>query len=248
MFDVWLDEDYLIDTEGTSDGTQSKYYADGFWYKTNNEGREDIVEYLVSKMLTFTDLPDDAYVVYERGLLNGHAACRSRSFFSPDESFTTLERLHANVTGQPLHEKIRMTGIDASVEYVLRFFDDVIGLDLSEYFKRVFTADYISLNEDRHFHNLGVIREHDGKFRPAPIFDNGKSLLNANPSVDRSLPISENVKRVTARPFSGSHRETFEKFGKGFDLNREYALQWLDTEEPSFYRDVLIHQIKTVKL
>ena len=180
-FEIQLTEDYLVDTEGTSDGTQSKYFSDGYWYKTNNEGREDLVEYLTSKMLTFTNLPKDTFVIYERGLLNGSAACRSKTFLSPDETFTTLERMHNNVTGQPLHEKIRMMNIDDSVDYVISFFKEIIDLDLSEYFKRVFTVDYITLNEDRHFHNLGVIMSNDGKYRPAPIFDNGKSLLNANP-------------------------------------------------------------------
>lgn len=49
-FDVKLTEDFLIDTEGTSDGAQCKSFSEGFWYKTNNEGQEDLVEYLVSKM------------------------------------------------------------------------------------------------------------------------------------------------------------------------------------------------------
>lgn len=247
-FDVKLTEDFLINTEGTSDGTQCKYFSEGFWYKTNNEGKEDLVEYLVSKMLSFTDLPKDAFVSYERGLLNGKAACRSKTFLSPDETFTTLERMHGNITGEPLYIKIRTMKIDESVDYVLKFFMDIIGLDLSEYFSRVFTADYITLNEDRHFHNLGVIMSYDGKYRPAPIFDNGKSLLNVNSSINRSLPISENVKRVVARPFSGSHRKMYEKFGKGFNLDKDGALKWLYTEEHSFHRDVLIYQIENIDL
>lgn len=49
-----------------------------------------------------------------------------------------------NITGQRLHETIRlMKGIEESAKYVLDFFKDIIGLDLSSYFSRVFTADYI---------------------------------------------------------------------------------------------------------
>ena len=95
-----------------------------------------------------------------------------------------------NITGQRLHETIRlMKGIEESAKYVLDFFKDIIGLDLSSYFSRVFTADYITLNEDRHFHNLGVIMSMNGEYRSAPIFDNGKSLLNTNPSINYRLPI-----------------------------------------------------------
>lgn len=247
-FDIRLTDDYLVDTDGTSDGTQMKYFSDGYWYKTNNEGEEDIVEYLVSKLLTFTDMPKDEYVVYERGLVNGKRACRSKTFINPDETFVTLDRMHVNITGQRLHEAIRlMKGIEESAKYVLDFFKNVINVDLSKYFSRVFTTDYITLNEDRHFHNLGVIMSMDGKYRPAPIFDNGKSLLNANPSMKYKLPIAENVKRVVARPFSGSHKRTFEYFGKGFNLDIEATLAWLETQENSFYKQVLKYQLKNIE-
>lgn len=247
-FDIRLTDDYLVDTDGTSDGTQMKYFSDGYWYKTNNEGEEDIVEYLVSKLLTFTDMPKDEYVVYERGLVNGKRACRSKTFINPDETFVTLDRMHVNITGQRLHEAIRlMKGIEESAKYVLDFFKNVINVDLSKYFSRVFTADYITLNEDRHFHNLGVIMSMDGKYRPAPIFDNGKSLLNTNSSLNHKLPIAENVKRVVARPFSGSHKRTFEYFGKGFNLDIEAALAWLETQENSFYKEVLKYQLKNIE-
>lgn len=244
-FDIRLMDDYLVDTDGTSDGTQMKYFSDGYWYKTNNEGEEDIVEYLVSKLLSFTDIPKEEYVLYERGLVNGKRACRSKAFITPDETFVTLDRMHVNITGQRLHEAIRlMKGIEESAKYVLDFFKDVIGLDLSSYFSRVFTADYITLNEDRHFHNLGVIMSVDGEYRPAPIFDNGKSLLNTNPSINYRLPIEENVKRVTARPFSGSHKRMVEYFGKGFNLDKKSAIAWLEMEEDSFYKEVLLYQLK----
>ncbi len=247
-FDIRLTDDYLVDTDGTSDGTQMKYFSDGYWYKTNNEGEEDIVEYLVSKLLTFTDMPKDEYVVYERGLVNGKRTCRSKTFINPDETFVTLDRMHVNITGQRLHEAIRlMKGIEESAKYVLDFFKNVINVDLFEYFSRVFMADYITLNEDRHFHNLGVIMSMDGKYRPAPIFDNGKSLLNANSSTNYKLPIAENVKRVVARPFSGSHKRTFEYFGKGFNLDIEAALAWLETQENSFYKQVLKYQLKNIE-
>lgn len=248
-FNVNFTDDLLVDTEGTSDGTQCKYYSGGYWYKTNNEGEEDLVEYLVSKLLTFSDLPKDSYVIYERGILNGKKACRSKSFLSPEETFTTLERMHQNIVGTPLHKAIVGKELEESIQYVLDFVKYAAdGLDLTDYFSKVFTADYITLNEDRHFHNLGIIMLADGRYKPAPIFDNGKSLLNANSSIKHGASIAENVKRVSARPFSGSHKKTFEYFGQGFRLDREGAIKWLKTEEESLYRDVLLYQLENVKL
>lgn len=83
----------------------------------------------------------------------------------------------------------------------------------------------------------------DASYRPAPIFDNGKSLLCGNDSVREQLPISENVKRVVARPFGGTHEKIFQYFGKGFDLDVHKAIQWLQQQEKTFQREVLLYQL-----
>jgi len=247
MFNVKIPEDFLVDTEGTSDGVQLKFFKDGYWYKEDNEGCEGEVEYLVSKLLTFSTLKPEEYVVYEQGRINGKYGCRSKTFLTAVQSFVTLERLHGNVTGIPLFEKIKeFKGIDSSAPYVIDFCKQTVGLDLTDYFRKVFTLDYITLNEDRHFHNLGIIMDADGSYKPAPIFDNGKSLLNGNASVNRDLPMEENVKRVVARPFSGLHKTAYEYFGKGFGLDVPKALQWLKTEPESFYKQVLLYRLNEI--
>ncbi len=248
MFDIKLKDDLLVDTEGTSDGTQCKYYENGYWYKTDNEGAEGVVEYLVSKLLTFSDLPIDSYVLYEQGRINGKRGCRSKTFFGKGEAFVTLERMHQNVSGQPLFESMKLRRMEDAIEYVLRFFEDIAHINLFEYFQRVFTLDYISLNEDRHFHNLGIIMDSKGGYRAAPIFDNGKSLLNANPSINFKHSIEENVKKVTARPFSGSHERMFHYFGAGFHLDINGAISWLESEADSFYKEVLFYQLTHTEL
>jgi hypothetical protein len=249
MFDIKISNDFLVDTDGTSDGTQLKFFKDGFWYKEDNEGREGVVEYLVSKLLTFSNLNAQDYLVYEYGKINGKSGCRSKTFINSEEAFVTLERMHSNVTGVPLFKKIKkykQYGVGEAATYVINFFNDLIDLDLTEYFKKVFTLDYIVLNEDRHFHNLGIIMNADGSYRTAPIFDNGKSLLNCNLSVNRDLPIEENFNRVVARPFSGSHKAMKDYFGKGFELDLNKIFLWLNNEPDSYYKKVLLTRLQTV--
>lgn len=244
MFNIKISDDFLVDTDGTSDGTQLKFFKDGYWYKEDNEGCEGEVEYLVSKLLTFSNLKPDEYLVYEKGKINGKDGCRSKTFLSPTASFITLERLHGNVMGVPLFEKIKeFNEINGAATYVINFCKKTVGLDLNDYFKKVFTLDYIVLNEDRHFHNLGIIMSNDGSYRTAPIFDNGKSLLNCNPSINRKMSIEENVQRVVARPFSGSHSKTYEYFGKGFDIDVPKALEWLKSESDSYFKQILLFKL-----
>ncbi len=247
MFDIKIGEEFLVDTQGTSDGTQLKYFHEGYWYKEDNVEREGEVEYLVSQLLNFSDLRPNEYVIYEQGKINGRKGCRSKNFLGADESFITLERLYTNVAGVPLYEAIKgYSDIQNRVAFVLRFVKEVTGLDLFDYFKKVFTLDYIILNEDRHFHNLGIIMDGEGNYRSAPIFDNGKSLLNGNSSRNHHLSVSENVKKVTARPFGGSHRAVYEYFGKGFCLNVPSAFAWLANEKDSPYKKVLEFQLHEV--
>lgn len=248
MFDVRIGKEFLVDTDGTSDGTQLKYFHDGFWYKEDSAEREGIVEYYVSRLLSFSTLNEKDYVEYEYGKINGKGGCRSKNFLKDDESFITLERLHTNVEGRSVVDAFKpIRTMEKRIDYVLDFVNKVVGLDLYNYFKNVFTLDYITLNEDRHFHNLGIIMDGNQLYRAAPIFDNGKSLLNDNTSRNLNLPISENVTRVVARPFSGLHEAMYRYFGKGFNVDIQSALLWLKDEENNLYKRVLDYRLKTIE-
>ena len=246
MFDIRIDNEFMVLQQGTSEGTQEKYYKDGYWYKLDQNGREGLAEYLTSKLLCFSDLPKESYILYEQGFINGRPGCRSKNYLGPNEEFVTLYRLYYNEFGQNLAEVTsKMHNMEDRIDYVLRFVSESCSLDLTEYFQRIFTLDRIILNEDRHFNNLALIEEVDS-FRPAPIFDNGCSLLTVNWSVNWHFSIQENVRRVTAKPFCGSHERMYQYFGKGFNLRKKEALEWLNQEPESKERDVLIYQVNNL--
>lgn len=245
MFDVILDNEYLVDIEGTSEGTQVKFHKDSYWYKLDSYGGEGIAEELCSKILTFSSLTDKEYVRYESGLINKSKGCRSRSFLEDGEEFVTLYRFYQLFTGEKLNDKINFMNTPRErADFVLSFFQDTIGLDLSKYFARIFTLDYIILNEDRHFNNLGFIRSADGSYREAPIFDNGKSLLVGNQSVSWRLSLAENVKRTIARPFSGSFQKNMELFGIGFHLHIKNCIAEISRYPACREREILLFQLE----
>ena len=155
----------------------------------------------------------------------------------------------------PIYEELKradkvndITEIDNIVEVYIQSNGKYLDLDIKKYLKNVFTLDFITLNEDRHFNNLAVICDtKNNKYLTAPIFDNGKSLLNGNRSYRPAFSIEENIKKVIALPFSGSHKKMFYYFGKGFSIDIESALECLNTEPQSLYRDVLIYQLSVNK-
>ena len=68
----------MVMISGSSIGTQKKYYDKGYWYKQNNSGYEGRAEYLVSKVMKYSNV--DEYVIYENCIINGVNGCRSKNF------------------------------------------------------------------------------------------------------------------------------------------------------------------------
>lgn len=244
MFDVELDQRYIVTQEGTSEGTQVKYYRDGYWYKLDNRGNEGLSEYLVSHFLEFTSLSENEFVLYEQGFINGKSGCRSRNFLNSGEELVTLYRLYMNEYGKDLSEVVsQMPTMEERIKYVVGFVQASCNIDITPYFKKMFTLDAIVLNEDRHFNNIALV-ETDYGFTPAPIFDNGVSLLTANVSVNMNFPLEENVKRTIAKPFSGSFTAMRDYFGVGIEVDVASAIDWINAEPNSYEKDVLEFQLK----
>ncbi len=205
--EITIDNRYAITDKGTSDGTQIKYFKDNMWYKIDRYGGEGEAEALASVILKLSAYPSKKYVTYHQIIINGLPGCMSRNFMRRNEQFVTLYRLYRNVTGRDLASVTQMMDFNDAIEFVLDFVLTHTAVDLRGYLADIFTLDELILNDDRHFNNLGLL--FDGEFfRPAPIFDNGKSLL-----VGHSQPLDEQPlnEQPFAKAFSGS-----------FSLNRAY--------------------------
>lgn len=247
MFYEKISNEYIVMQEGTSEGTQIKYRKDGYWYKKDSRGHEGRAEYLASRLLDFSTLGREEYIQYEEGMINECSGCRSRNFLGDGMELITFYRLYYNAVGKNLAQVIdAMNRMEDRIEYVIDFIRQICGLDVRPYLCKILTLDMIILNEDRHLNNLALVMK-DDIFYPAPIFDNGVSLLTANKSINRHFSVEENVRRVTARPFSGSHEKMVEYLGRGFSLDYEAAIAWLEGEPESLERDVMIYQIKRYK-
>ena len=74
----------------------------------------------------------------------------------------------------PIGRIVTTGGIDACIDYYKN-----LGDDFYQELASMLCFDAIILNEDRHYGNFGVLRDnHTGRIKaPAPVFDNGLSLL-----------------------------------------------------------------------
>lgn len=222
-----LDNQYLVRTSGTSDGTQDKYFKDNKWFKLDRYGGEGIAETIASMILKNSGLQSDKFVEYHPCLINGKPGCYSENFLTDEDSFITLYRLYKNVTGKDLAAVTSKMDYDDGIEYVLNFVKQQTGLDLHEYLANTFALDKIILNEDRHFNNLGIIYN-EKEFLPAPIFDNGKSFLIGNKVSEQVTGIEEKIKCAYAKCFNPS-----------FEINYNYLKKFCTLKiSPDFINNI----------
>lgn len=247
MEKIELDKKYLVNIDGTSDGTQDKYFKDNIWYKPDYYGGEGYAEYLASLILQYSSLEN--YVIYDEIEINGKKGCKSKSFLKESEEFITLYRLYQMTTGENLAQRISQMKVEKRPEYVLNFVMEQTGLDLHQYFANHFALDRIILNEDRHFNNLGII--FDGiNFKEAPVFDNGHSFFVGNIAYNKHFLLEENIKRVTAKPFSGSHDWNYHYFEKWctLQIHKKELIKVLEYEPNGLAKEIVLYQLQNLEM
>ncbi len=242
---VILDKTYIRNMDNSSKGTQLKFFKDGVWYKQNRTGYEGTAEALCSLLLSYSNIED--FVRYEECKINGRSGCRSENFLKDGEECITLQRLYEYHVGGQLQEAVlRFETVEERIAFVLTFVKKSADLDLRGYLARLLTFDMVTLNIDRHFHNICVIRKEDGRYRQAPVFDNGAALLSNFGIFPVEDDLEKNIARAAAAPFSGSFELQAKALGLDFRVKAD-ILKKLKTWPDCRAKQVLLHQLSRYK-
>jgi len=156
----------------------------------SNTGREPYCEYYASQIAETMRLNA---VHYDLENWKGITASKCVLFTSVDVSYVPIGRLIDNI------------GIQKCLDYY-----DGLGHEFGEQLRSMLVFDALIYNEDRHFGNFGILRDnHSGKIiAPAPIFDNGLSLLCYAGSDDlANLPALEEYAKTRSTPYRISFEE-----------------------------------------
>lgn len=126
----------------------------------SNNGREPYCETYASQIATVMGLNA---VHYDLENWKGITASKCRLFTYIDTAFIPIGRI------------VPTGGIQACLDYY-----DALGGEFGEQLRSMLVFDALIYNEDRHFGNFGLLRNnHTGQIiAPAPIFDNGLSLMS----------------------------------------------------------------------
>lgn len=200
MTDYQIDNEYFVGSQYGSLGMTNKYYKDGFWYKQNYNGTEGNSEAICSRLLSCSNVTD--YVTYEECRINGVVGCRSRSFTNEGETVVTFHRLYKMITGGELKNRIAsFDAVEERIQFVVEFVKHYTGIDCRSYLNKMLYFDMLTLDVDRHFHNLSLIQTADG-FREAPMFDFGASFFSLKHVFPDTMTLEEKYRKMTPQPFS----------------------------------------------
>lgn len=239
------DGDLFIDSRTSSKGNQMKWHSeDGMWYKADYLGYEGLSEYVCSNLLKSSSLQDNEYVLYDtcsikykKSVFKG---CVSNNFLGKGESLITLERLYSSMFHKSFLEAVfSIDDHTARLEYIVNTVKHLTGInDFGIYLAKLMTVDALFLNDDRHLHNVAVIRKTDGSFRTCPVFDIGAGLLS-DTTID--YPIGEDIdqliKECKPKTFCESFDEQLEicekLYGRQvkFEFSRNDVISVLNKEE-----------------
>lgn len=258
---IELTENNLISIDNNSSkGNQLKWKAGNIWYKADYAGYEGLSEILASKMLQNSSLQEGEYVLYESELIkykkNQFGGCKSNDFLKEGQQLITLERLFNNFFGESLYRKVFAIGeSELRFEFIVSQIERITGLkNFASYINKIVTIDALTLNEDRHMHNIAVILNKNGSYELCPIFDQGAGLLS-DTTLDYPMDgdIYELIDSVKAKTFSSSFDEQLEVSEKYSGMNLTFHFtksdvrMWLDEEkQKGVYSDDVLNRVEKV--
>lgn len=243
MIDYRIEESYRSNSIGCSSlGVENKYYKDDYWYKQDISGYEGLSEEVCSMILRYSNVKD--YIEYEACTINGKSGCRSRNFLKEGESVVTFKRLYEVACGGDLMNDVyTIRNVEERIRFVIDFIKEYTEVDCTDYLRNILSFDMLTLNTDRHFHNLALIRTKDG-YQECPIFDNGAAFLSNYGMFPPYEEMDELISHAAAKPFSGSFEQQAVILGTEIRLDQKAILKESKKIGHSRLRQILEYQLR----
>lgn len=232
----------MIESRGTSRGTQKKYASGDYWYKVDSYGYEGAAEYVASRLLDACC--NYRYARYIPLNIEGKRGCKSKNFLYSGERIVTAWRIIENFdTDFKFRKQKRNNSTKERIEFFVDFVEKNVKVTgFGEYLTFIFELDRLILNEDRHLNNICLVRDESGKADLSPIFDQGMSLLSRLQEYPWTMSLSYASRSVKAMPFSSSFGKQVavaeSLYGQQLAIDMD-KLNWHEMEQTllSVYKD-----------
>jgi hypothetical protein len=204
MQDISLPNSRLIQRRG-SKGQQFKYFYNGLWYKVAQSPNGAVAEVAASRLLQLSNLRG---VLYRLCRVNGRLATVSADF-SKGCDLLTFDFLYLTHCGKQLEEQVGGASFSeklAYAKYVLGEIRRITSLSrIADYVSLLTQFDAITLNTDRHFGNIAVLRSASGEYHYCPAFDFDSCFFAYGGDLKLSAKVT--MSSCPAMPFASTHGE-----------------------------------------
>lgn len=249
---IELKENQLFDTgRNSSKGNQYKFRVNNAWYKADYMGYEGLSEYIISKLLKFSDLEDNEYVDYSLETIKYNDivfnGCKSIDF-TDGWTLITLERLFKTYYGQSLNQIIYSTDDhEERLQTIVGMTERITGIEgFGIYMNKLMTIDALFLNEDRHTHNIALLTDNADHYKLAPIFDNGAGLMS---DYTMDYPLNRDpltmIDKVKPKTFCDSFLEQLEISEKLYGQHLRFDFKYNDVKKVIANADIYPNEVTT---
>ncbi len=145
---IYRDNNYYLEKSGTGMVKQEVYN-----------------EWLISRLFSLTAIRPVVYDFNNENVLS----CLCKAFTSSDLEYIPHSQIFNTVDRKAYPP-------ESELEYYYRTLDHYNVSYSREQINTMLAIDYITVNEDRHYNNMGLLMDHNRNLSLAPIFDNGNSL------------------------------------------------------------------------
>lgn len=243
-FDIMKED--RVETSTSSKGNQMKWKTyDGIWLKVDDMGYEGLAESVASRVLKNTNILD--YVEYRVCTIRDYETrrqyrgCASNNFLREGQELVTLERL-LTLNGFSINKEDNQS-LEDFIKTMVKNVERITKIkNFGRWLCKLIEFDYIIMNEDRHFHNICVIKER-GEYDIMPVFDNGLSLMS-DTRIDYPLEVA--YKQLTGnyktKPFHGDPEKQLKAvhnlYGKNLNI-KETGIKFTDLEKELYSEKIL---------
>ena len=214
--EISLSKSEIIDLITSSKGNQEKYKKNGYWYKLDYLGYESLAEVLVCRFLKCLNLDYNVldYDICKVSIDNNiYVASKSKDYNLSNCDEVSVLSLLRRLYGSKLNEIYKKyNSTEDRIKFVVDSISQLNGLDkFGSYLSTIIQIDAMTLNEDRHLHNILLSYNHvTDMYKEYIIFDNGAALLS-DMTFDYKQGINYRavINKVKAKPFSNSFSKQY---------------------------------------
>lgn len=218
---------------------------EGYTYKLEEAQGESVMRSLASHLLHFSSFPQKDILDAEYGVFGSQKASRWKQITKDDESYVNLYDFFMETEGADYMKVTAQMSIPERWDYLIAYFKEKMGLDLTDYMRNVVTLDMHLLNYQKVLKDMYVIAGPNG-YREAPLMSGVRNLILFQQGYNPEEKVADNLRVLSYDEIDERLHAISDYFGIGFLIDRKQAVYQFAALPEGKERNLLLHRLVTL--